>query len=177
MRRIFFALIAVQLLLAASQSYAKGLYFDNNAFLNQAFGDQPYKSEMLWIKGENKAILQKIFGRKSVGLRQRYWHNGQRTAWVFNEIGKELPITIGVVVEKHQIAQLHVMEYRESRGGEVRHAFFTRQFLGSKLDSKKKLSNNIDGITGATLSVRSMKRVARAALYLHGQITGAQENP
>ena len=77
-------------------------------------------------------------------------------------------------MEDDQIQQLTVLEYRESRGAEIRHDFFTRQFNHVGLTSKLKLNQSIDGITGATMSVRSAKRVAAAALYLHEQVLVSQ---
>jgi len=147
--------------------YSKGVYQTIDEFVADVFVDAVPQKKVLWLKGENKNQLKAIFGRESVGVRQRYWVNGDKTAWVFNEIGKELPITIGVVIKDDQILSIKVLEYRESRGAEVRHDFFTDQFKGVRLDKRQQLSQSIDGISGATLSVWSMQRVARAALFLH----------
>ena len=57
------------------------------------------------------------------------------------------------------------MAYRESRGGEVRHANFLKQYQNVGLLPDNFLNKNIDGISGATLSVRAMGRMARLALY------------
>ena len=76
----------------------------------------------------DQAFVLLILGHSFAGLRVRYWASGERTAWVFEEIGKELPITVGVVVDNNGIALLSILEYRESRGGEVRYPFFTQQF-------------------------------------------------
>jgi hypothetical protein len=65
---------------------------------------------------------------------------------------------------------LRVLIYRESRGWEVRHAFFTRQFDQAQLENGK-LDRSIDGITGATLSVEALQRAARLALWLDQQLT------
>jgi Na+-translocating ferredoxin:NAD+ oxidoreductase RnfG subunit len=47
----------------------------------------------------------------------------------------------------------------------VRHPAFTQQFSDAKLENNK-LDRHIDGITGATLSVRAMTAVVTLALYL-----------
>ena len=49
----------------------------------------------------------------------RYWQSGSRTAWVLDEIGKEQPITTGIIVENGKILSVDVLAYRESRGAEV----------------------------------------------------------
>lgn len=140
-------------------------------FLENAFGDGLVaKQEKLWISKETKSLLSKDIDYQLNQIRMGYWVLGQRTAWVLEEIGKEKPITIGVVVENAQIVSIHVLEYRESRGAEVKYDFFTRQFQGAQFKdsvSSFRLNRRIDGITGATLSVRAVKKVAKLALFLH----------
>lgn len=111
-------------------------------------------------------MAQEILGHQLRQLRLSYWHQNGRSAWILNEIGKVKPITIGIVVEEAKIAAVNILEFRESRGWEVKYPFFTEQFIGSTLAPNKHLDKNIDGITGATLSVRAVKNVARFALYL-----------
>ncbi|MEO1898962.1 MAG: FMN-binding protein, partial [Methylococcales bacterium] len=60
---------------------------------------------------------------------------------------------------------LKVLAFRESRGWEVKHDFFTDQFKQNTLDSHLKLTQAIDGISGATLSVRALTKTARLALF------------
>ncbi len=100
-------------------------------------------------------------------LRLRYWGRDGRTAWILDEIGKEEPITTGIVVNGRAIEEVKVLIFRESRGWEVRHPFFTDQFKGARLGHDDQLDRHIDGISGATLSVRALKRLARVALFLH----------
>ena len=63
---------------------------------------------------------------------------------------------------------------RGLRGGEIRQLFFRRQFEGMTLDQQDRLSAPVDGITGATLSVDAVSRLARLALVLHKHVTGKQ---
>ena len=108
----------------------------------------------------------------------RYWQSGTTSAWIMDEIGKELPITIGVVIRDNQIAQIKILAFRESRGWEVRYAAFTDQYLNVKITTDLGLDKHIDGITGATLSVRAVNKVATLALFFHQQVTlkAADEN-
>jgi len=103
-------------------------------------------------------------------LRVRYWYKGERSAWILEEIGKEEPITAGIVIDKGKIERVEVLIFRESRGWEVRHDFFTEQFEGAKLRKDGELNRAIDNITGATLSVRALTKLARLALYFHNQV-------
>jgi len=104
----------------------------------------------------------------------RYWSRDERTAWILEEIGKTEPITTGIVVDKGAIARISVLIYRESRGWEVRYPFFTDQFKGATLNSTHELDRNIDGISGATLSVRALTRLARVALLLDAKVRQAE---
>jgi FMN-binding domain len=107
--------------------------------------------------------------------RLRYWRAADKTVWILDEIGKEYPITAAFVVVDQQIERAQVLIYRESRGEEIHLPAFLRQFIGGHLDGER-LSNKIDGITGATLSVRAMERMARAALVLN-QLAVPQSAP
>lgn len=159
--------------LASALVYAAGVYKTTEQFLLDSFDNAVPEPSLLWITGPRKEIARQILEHPYKGLRARYWQKGERTAWVFDEIGKELPITIGVITRNksgnHQVEQVEILAFRESRGAEVRHPFFTRQFIGLGADRDHNLSAEIDGISGATLSVWAVKRVARLALYLDTQ--------
>ena len=128
----------------------------------------------MWLKDEQKQTIKNILGHEYTAFRIRYWADGKKTAWVLEEIGKEHLITMGVVISQQKISDFSILEFRESRGWEIKYDFYTQQFLNAalKADSKNKheLSKTIDGITGATLSVRATKKVAKLALYLDQQV-------
>ena len=130
---------------------------------------QPVESKTLWLNHALKKRAETILDHPYQGLRVRYWQSGSRTAWVLDEIGKEQPITTGIIVENGKILSVDVLAYRESRGAEVQQSFFTRQFQGVSLTSNDKLSKKIDGITGATLSVWALQKVARLALIFDAE--------
>jgi len=142
------------------------------SFLEESFSQVQPRLESLWLNEEIRNSAKQILNHAYPGLRIRYWHSSeegrQRTAWILNEVGKTRPITIGITIAGDRIERVRILEFRESRGAEVRMAFFTRQFVGVSLQSpNRQLSGNIDGITGATLSVKAVKKTARFALYLH----------
>ena len=114
-----------------------------------------------------------ILGHRYPSLRVRYWGDARRSAWILEEIGKEKPITVGLVVNGQNIEQVRVLAFRESRGWEVRYPFFTDQFANARLTDNERLDRSIDGITGATLSVGAVTRIARVALLMHEHVTDA----
>lgn len=153
------------------QAAAAEVYMSTEQFLANAFSGLPSPQiERLWLTAELREETERVLGHPFPGLRVRYWHSDGRTAWVLEEIGKEKPITIGVVVEDDRIFNVDILAFRESRGWEVRYPFFTDQFTGLGLAKHRGLSRPIDGITGATLSVRAVTRVSALALYFHQQV-------
>jgi hypothetical protein len=153
---------------------AGGVYMEPDAFINQVFDNTPPKPQVLWLKKELKAQIIEILEHKYKGLRVRYWQqeidNKRRTAWILDEIGKEKPITVGLVVNDQKIELVKVLVFRESRGWEVRHDFFTKQFKQAALKDDNRLDKHIDNISGATLSVRALTKLARIALLLDRQL-------
>lgn len=167
MKRILLLIIAVFFFQAAS---ARGVYQTPEAFLNHAFNGNIPPLSSVWLTKKKKQVITDILQHNPSFIRVKYWQNGSKTAWVLNEIGKEKPITVGVIIETGKIQQLKVLSFRESRGWEVKHAFFTRQFDNIGINDKQQLDKPIDGISGATLSVRALKKIARIALYLEQQL-------
>jgi len=162
--------VFVGLLLFSLQSMAE-VYLSPKAFLQQTFSSKKIpKSQVVWLSGALADEVKGILGHRYKKARVRYWKNSQRSAWILDEIGKEKPITVGVVVKNKQIERLQVLVFRESRGWEVRHSFFTDQFKGRVLSAKKRLDQSVDNISGATLSVRAVSKLARLALLLDEKV-------
>lgn len=63
-----------------------------------------------------------------------------------------------MVVFDSQLKIIHtkVLAYREEYGGEIGSKRWLKQFLGKTIDDRVDHETNIDGIAGATISVRSM---------------------
>lgn len=145
-------------------------YLTREEFLALAFGDTTPEMHTVWLTDETREAAQAAVGWAPAALRLRYWQAGEQTAWILEDIGKEKPITLGVVVSGERILRVDVLAFRESRGWEIRYPFFTDQFAGVTLADDGYLSKDIDGITGATLSVRAAERMARLALWLDARV-------
>jgi len=143
-------------------------YQDQQDYIQEMLGELPV-SQVYWLEEQDKQVIEDILAHSFNKVRIRYWKINKQSVWVLDEIGKEKPITVGIHINANQIENLRVLTYRESRGDEVRHSFFTDQFKQAKLDQELALNQHIDGITGATLSVRALSKLARIALYLDQQ--------
>jgi hypothetical protein len=169
--------LLIALLCACSTLQARGTYQEPEEFLREVFSGTPPEPATLWLKGDVKEAVTAILGHRYNALRIRYWGKDRRTAWILEEIGKDQPITTGFVVSAGKLETVRVLIFRESRGWEVRHPFFTDQFTGAGLADGQRLDRNIDGISGATLSVRALEKLARLALFLHSRTAYADDSP
>lgn len=91
----------------------------------------------------------------------------QGHALVVNQLGLYKPITFLVAVDAEGlVTRVVLMVYRESRGEAVKRRRFLRQYEGKSLDDPIRLNRDIDGVTGATVSVRGVNAGVRKALAL-----------
>lgn len=92
---------------------------------------------------------------------------GQPLGWVVvgEEKGKYRPITYMAGIDTAlRIVDVRVLIYRESRGGEIRHTRFLKQYRGKSLESPLRINRDIVNITGATISVNALNVGVRKAL-------------
>ena len=87
--------------------------------------------------------------------------------FVMDVLGQTLPITFAVGVTADGVLQdVQVMVYREPRGEEIQEPRFRRQFKGKRLQDPLSVGQDVDAITGATISARSAAYAARKGLAL-----------
>jgi hypothetical protein len=151
---------------ASAPAAARGVYQEPAEFVREAFGGKPPAPQVLWITDAIGNEVKAALGHPLSQRRMRYWRADDRSVWILDEIGKDEPITVGVTISQGRLDRVNVLVFRESRGDEVRYPAFTRQFTGAGLTPGGKLDRTIDGISGATLSVRALKGVAATALVL-----------
>jgi Na+-transporting NADH:ubiquinone oxidoreductase subunit NqrC len=63
---------------------------------------------------------------------------------------------------------VEILDYRESHGGEVRDPRWLAQFTGKRGDAPLRLEQDIQNISGATLSCRHVTDGVRRLVALHG---------
>ena len=159
-----------------NHALATGNYQEPSEFVQEVFSGAAPKVSKIWINKDLNEKIRGIMGHDLGVLRLKYWRKDERTAWILEEIGKERLITAGVVINASRIESIKVLSFRESRGWEVRYPFFTDQFSDASLKENNLLDRHIDGISGATLSVKAMKKMARLALMLHQETEDLENN-
>jgi Na+-translocating ferredoxin:NAD+ oxidoreductase RnfG subunit len=84
------------------------------------------------------------------------------------ELGQHEPISFGTFFDAEgRVTRVEVLAYREPFGDEIRADRFRRQFVGRNAHSGFATDHDIDAISGASISSRSMcNGVQRAAVLL-----------
>ena len=97
----------------------------------------------------------------------KYWKAGNKVGFVLEAIGKHEFITTGYIVENNKIIDAKVLVYRENYGYEIEHDYFLDQIRGNSVKKNGKLVKSIANISGATLSVKAMRKLSKLSLYLY----------
>ena len=97
----------------------------------------------------------------------KYWKAGNKVGFALEAIGKHEFITTGYIVENNKIIDAKVLVYREYYGYEIEHDYFLDQIRGNSMKKNGKLVKSIANISGATLSVKAMRKLSKLSLYLY----------
>jgi electron transport complex protein RnfG len=89
-----------------------------------------------------------------------------------SEIGQHEPIDFATFFDRQgKITRVEVVAYREAYGDGIRSEQFRRQFVGRSGRSGFRINRDIDIVSGATISSKSMARaVQRAAVLLDSTV-------
>ena len=118
----------------------------------------------LILDAELKALVENRVKQRFYRDELYYWtisNNGTTIAYAImdNVLGKAIPITFLVIINLDgYILAAEVIKYREAYGGEVGNKNWLAQFTHFSDTSDFKLGKNIDGISGATISVNSLTK-------------------
>jgi Na+-translocating ferredoxin:NAD+ oxidoreductase RnfG subunit len=170
---LLFTIIAI--FASVSTSYAKGVYQTEEAFLNEVFKGEVPASSKITLRSNLRKPIEKILGHPFSGFRIKYWKDKTQTAWILEEIGKVEYITFGISIKNGEVLYANVLQFKESRGWEIRYPAFTDQYIGARLIKNNKLTKNIDGISGATLSLWAMTKIVKIALKLDEYIQNEEK--
>ena len=115
------------------------------------------------IQGNIKKILKDTYHLPII----KYWKAGNKVGFILETIGKHEFITTGYIVENNKIIDVKVLVYRENYGYEIKHDYFLDQIRGNSVKKNGKLVKSIANISGATLSVKAMRKLSKLSLYLY----------
>lgn len=168
------------LILTVLSSYAWSVsYMTEEEALRWALPDaDDIKPQRHILDLERKRVLEKQAGWQLKDNAFTFYE-GQRQgkvvgyAFLDDEIGKHQPITFVVALTSDgKIRDVDVVIYRESVGEGIKGRHFLDQFRGKDVSSRLRLGDDVDSITGATLSARASTRVVKKALILFQEFYG-----
>lgn len=121
---------------------------------------------------------QKKFVEKAAGVRMRY---SEQPVWqamaadklvgyfVLDEVyGKHEFITYAVALDASgAVRGVEILDFRETHGGQVVNPKWRAQFVGKRYGAKLKLDEDIQNISGATLSCKHISEGVRRVLAIH----------
>ena len=125
------------------------------------------------LSSEQKAFVEKVAGVRMRYTRQPVWQafeNGKPVGWVVQDevYGKHEFITYAVSLDASgAVRGVEILDYRETHGDEIRNANWRAQFTGKKHGAPLRLDNDIQNISGATLSCKHISEGVRRILALH----------
>lgn len=92
-------------------------------------------------------------------------------AFLDNVLGRTQPITFLVIINKKgEIVYNSVVKYRSHRGGGVQNRNWLDQFVGRDVNSGFKVGSDIQAISGATYSVKSLTKGFGKILTLYEKV-------
>ena len=133
---------------------------------------------VLWPEKDalmNQYLLNdvQILEAQSIGVEELFTltnNNDTLGYFAFVVVPSKLDVfDIGVFYNaKGEILSMKVLAYREDHGGEVGSKRWLKQFIGLNNDAPMKLNDDIQGISGATISCEAATKGARdATAFIH----------
>ena len=146
-------LLLLSVSLSAVAASTTGSFYSTTAVLKEFFKASEKVNFIQFDKQPGQKKADVVYVAESHGAIDGF-------AVVVEEIGQHEPITFGIAADANgRVVRVEVMAYREAYGSEIRSPRFLSQFVGAPAKSL----DDVDAISGATLSVKSSKRaVARA---------------
>jgi Na+-translocating ferredoxin:NAD+ oxidoreductase RnfG subunit len=94
-----------------------------------------------------------------------------------NVKGKVKPITFLVIFNTdYSVNSVDIIKYREQYGGAVENRSWLDQFNSKSVESELELNETIDGISGATISVKSVLNGVKRLLYFISNLGEYERN-
>ena len=144
-------------------------WFTEAALLASFFPGQAPSHEAWTLSAEEAEAFKALVGYAPPqdGYEWFVAPDGSGLALIDEQLGQHEPITFGVKLGADcRIQRIEVMVYREQYGDGVRSEAFRRQFVGRDASQPMRAGKDIQIVSGATVSSRSLATGARRASAL-----------
>ena len=117
------------------------------------FGEEALTPLPIVLTKAQTAAIEKASGVKVASPILRVWRAANGYFFADAVIGKHELINYAVGINQEgEVRHIEILEYREAHGGEIRNAAWRAQFDGKHYGDAVRLGEDIQGISGATLS-------------------------
>lgn len=170
-------LLAAGLILAASL-FANDIKNTTEEQINHVFpGDVKFEMSKVEIPATLKSTIENEVKQRFFADELYIWKitqgsNVKGFAVLDNVYGKSLPITFLVIFDNQfNVLNSSIVKYREPYGGGVAQESWNNQFIGRDAESSYEVGKDINGISGATISVKSVSKGIRKLAILLPKIS------
>lgn len=181
MLRLFTMQLVVGMAFSSAMAAAGELMTLKDYLKNAFVGTAKISKEDFSLKDEEKKTLASIapdaqdgaftfyYGRTSAG-------ELQKACTVVPQKGKEGPMTVGVCFDPSGlISEVKVLSYEEEKGKPVAEEGFLKQFKGKKVSDSFQVGQDVDGVSGATYSSKSVSEAIRKSSYAFKTFIGVKK--
>ena len=136
------------------------------------FGEAAMTAQPLTLDAAQMKAIEKAGGVPVRGSLVRAWRAADGGWFLVDAvIGKSELITYAIGLGADgRIKQVEVLEYREAHGGEIRYPGWRKQFVDKQAGDELRVGDDIQGISGATLSCEHVTNGIRRLLATYALV-------
>lgn len=129
-------------------------YLTEDRAVQALFPGKPFRPQWAELSPGDIKKIQDTSGERVLSPRVRvWWGPGRQAVLIDRVIGKHEYITYAVGVGSDgRISGVEILDYRETRGYEIRRPQWRKQFVGKTAADPLRVNKDIQNISGATLS-------------------------
>lgn len=155
----------------AGQSAHAVVYLSTEQAQQQLFAGQVLTPLALAPSPADIAAIEAASGSRYLPGALRVWQAADGWFCTDAVVGKHDLIHYAVALTRDgKVRQVEILEYRESYGGEVRNAAWLQQFAGRGSSDPLRVGQDIQNISGATLSSQHVTDGIRRLLAVHARL-------
>jgi hypothetical protein len=133
------------------------------------FPKEVFNKNPILVDDDLQKKIRIISGVRHPFRGDRIWKTANRSWLIVDEVlGKHEMITYAVAINsKGEILGIEIMEYVESYGYEIKDKEWRKQFIGKTSNHPIKLNQDIQNISGATLSAKHVTDGIKRVMAFH----------
>lgn len=163
------ASLSLALLGGVSHTVIAKTYMSAEEAVQVIFPGKYFSKVTFEISGEIHQKLKKLSGIHHPLSPNQFWLAGDGSWVIIDEVvGKHEMITYALGIDAiGQIKDIHILQYNETYGHQVREKYWRTQFVGKNAQNNLRLNEDIQNISGATLSCKHVTDGVRRLMGLH----------